>query len=220
MSDFLTKLIDDSSTALECPVCFETSQKPIYQCIEGHLICSICRLKVASCPVCKVPYNGLHMRNRTAEENARKLDQMIQQTEEILSEDNTSQGQDVVDGSAETENVIEEPEQIGPEKSKSGQGLVGIAQPTIKRPRETPGPDSSPDGMRAGPSGIQKRPRTSSPTDGLMKDGASPYAHALRLKPVKVTLKNLRLEDLGRKKAEEDLAKKAEEDDEKKRFED
>ena len=66
------------------------------------------------------------MRNRTAEENARKLDQMIQQTEEIFSEDKTSQGQDEVDGSAETESIIVEPQpqKINPEKNKSGKELI------------------------------------------------------------------------------------------------
>ena len=48
------------------------------------------------------------MRNRTAEENARKLDEMKILSKKILSEDKTNQGQDVVGGSAETENVIEE----------------------------------------------------------------------------------------------------------------
>jgi chromosome segregation ATPase len=37
MIDFLIKLIDDSTAALECPVCLETTQEPTYQCLESSL---------------------------------------------------------------------------------------------------------------------------------------------------------------------------------------
>ena len=36
---------------LECPVCFEISRPPIYQCPEGHIICSACK------PLLKVDMN-------------------------------------------------------------------------------------------------------------------------------------------------------------------
>ena len=68
------------------------------------MICSKCRPKEDKCPICRVPYDGRFMRNRTAEDNAKKLDQMIQEREEIFSEDKTSQGLDVLDVSAESEN--------------------------------------------------------------------------------------------------------------------
>merc|ERR1719402_1821413 len=90
MIDFLIKLIGDSSAALECPVCLETTQEPTYQCLESHLICSKCRPNVDSCPICQVPYNGLLMRNRTAEENSRKLAEMITKRGELFLEDEES----------------------------------------------------------------------------------------------------------------------------------
>ena len=38
---------------LECPVCFQIPRNPpIYQCINGHLICSICQEKIKDiCPL-------------------------------------------------------------------------------------------------------------------------------------------------------------------------
>ena len=40
---------------LECPVCFQIPRNPpIYQCINGHLICSICQEKIKDiCPQVK-----------------------------------------------------------------------------------------------------------------------------------------------------------------------
>ena len=38
MVDFLTKSIQEKESDLECPVCFETAEVPIYMCPEMHLI--------------------------------------------------------------------------------------------------------------------------------------------------------------------------------------
>ena len=38
---------------LECPICFELSRPPVYQCPEGHIICHNCRPRVSRCPVCR-----------------------------------------------------------------------------------------------------------------------------------------------------------------------
>ena len=37
---------------LECPVCFQIPRNsPIYQCVNGHLICSVCKEKIKDiCP--------------------------------------------------------------------------------------------------------------------------------------------------------------------------
>merc|ERR1719309_687096 len=59
--NILTKLIDDFTEELICPVCLDTTQEPIYQCLESHLICSKCRPNVEKCPICQVPYNGFIM---------------------------------------------------------------------------------------------------------------------------------------------------------------
>ena len=40
--------------ALECPVCFETPKVgPLYQCKNGHILCSGCIEKVRECPQCR-----------------------------------------------------------------------------------------------------------------------------------------------------------------------
>ena len=68
---------------LECPICFELSRPPVYQCPEGHIICHNCRPRVSRCPVCRfvfkvslkllrtlidnVVYQGPDIRNRFIE---------------------------------------------------------------------------------------------------------------------------------------------------------
>lgn len=53
---------------LECPICFELSRPPIYQCPEGHIICNDCRPKVSRCPVCRFVFQGTpDIRNRFIE---------------------------------------------------------------------------------------------------------------------------------------------------------
>ncbi|XP_023336598.1 receptor-interacting serine/threonine-protein kinase 4 isoform X2 [Eurytemora carolleeae] len=53
---------------IECPICFELSRPPIFQCPEGHIICSECRPRVSRCPVCRFEFKGLpNIRNRYVE---------------------------------------------------------------------------------------------------------------------------------------------------------
>jgi len=52
---------------LECPICFELSRPPVYQCPEGHIICHRCRPKVTRCPVCRFVFKGPDIRNRFIE---------------------------------------------------------------------------------------------------------------------------------------------------------
>ncbi|XP_010456725.1 PREDICTED: E3 ubiquitin-protein ligase SINA-like 7 [Camelina sativa] len=51
---------------LECPICFETLTKPIFQCDDGHLACSSCCPKLSNkCPTCAFPIG--HIRCRAME---------------------------------------------------------------------------------------------------------------------------------------------------------
>ena len=39
---------------LECPVCFQTiDSAPIYQCLNGHVVCKDCHSKLDNCPICR-----------------------------------------------------------------------------------------------------------------------------------------------------------------------
>lgn len=38
---------------LECGVCCEAMQPPIFQCVEGHTLCCACKARVQQCPVCR-----------------------------------------------------------------------------------------------------------------------------------------------------------------------
>ena len=55
---------------LECPVCLEISRPPIYQCPEGHLICSACKPLLKSCCLCETKFTDPPIRCRFAEKLA------------------------------------------------------------------------------------------------------------------------------------------------------
>ena len=56
---------------LECPVCIEVSRPPIYQCEEGHIICSSCKPLLKVCPHnCGQKYSEPAIRCRFAEKLA------------------------------------------------------------------------------------------------------------------------------------------------------
>ncbi|XP_034251040.1 E3 ubiquitin-protein ligase SIAH2-like [Thrips palmi] len=40
---------------LECPVCVDTMESPVRQCVNGHCVCNACRTRVSSCPLCRGP---------------------------------------------------------------------------------------------------------------------------------------------------------------------
>lgn len=44
---------DDVLPLLECPVCFDLPLPPIRTCIQGHIICADCCLKLPRCPLCQ-----------------------------------------------------------------------------------------------------------------------------------------------------------------------
>lgn len=47
---------------LECGVCMERMQPPIYQCREGHTLCCSCRQRLTSCPTCRSPELNIRCR--------------------------------------------------------------------------------------------------------------------------------------------------------------
>ncbi|ODM92660.1 E3 ubiquitin-protein ligase Siah2 [Orchesella cincta] len=53
---------------LNCPICFETPEKEIYQCVNGHTICNICSENINECPQCREPYGPKKIRNRALEQ--------------------------------------------------------------------------------------------------------------------------------------------------------
>ncbi len=72
--DKLLRIIQEQ-LGLECPVCFDDFftkksstglTKSVYQCSNGHLICSSCKDKLSRCPVCRSPCPNWN-RNRLAD---------------------------------------------------------------------------------------------------------------------------------------------------------
>ena len=65
--------IEEKEASLECPVCLETADIPIFRCTKEHLICSKCRHRLTDCPVCRIPYQGDPERYRLAEKIVKEL---------------------------------------------------------------------------------------------------------------------------------------------------
>jgi len=57
---------------LECPVCLQISMPPIYQCPEGHIVCSACKPLLKACCLCETKYTDPPIRCRFAEKLAAK----------------------------------------------------------------------------------------------------------------------------------------------------
>ena len=72
--EFVTKTIISQEAWLECPVCVQTAEPPIYKCPMDHLICSHCfpRMK-GKCPTCRAGLSSNGVIYRLAEEIWREL---------------------------------------------------------------------------------------------------------------------------------------------------
>merc|ERR550519_1730149 len=83
--DHIQIQIDKLSLRLECPVCLEVAKEPIFQCVDGHLICQNCRPKINACPTCRIKYVGKFnwKRHRHAEQDAEDLEDLFKQIVEL-----------------------------------------------------------------------------------------------------------------------------------------
>lgn len=65
------KRINRVDSIYECPICCSSYEKgtPIYQCVNGHVICEKCwqSLTIVECPSCRVDMKDLRVRNRALE---------------------------------------------------------------------------------------------------------------------------------------------------------
>lgn len=53
---------------LKCPVCWEVPESNIYQCSNGHIVCSSCSFSLTECPCCRIKYETHKIRNRSLEQ--------------------------------------------------------------------------------------------------------------------------------------------------------
>merc|ERR1712131_461180 len=63
----MTRTLEDS---LECPVCRDKISGHVYQCHAGHVMCSPCRTRLLTCPVCRSLLTLPAIRNRALEKLA------------------------------------------------------------------------------------------------------------------------------------------------------
>merc|ERR1711913_160210 len=80
----LASQIQRLETNLECPICTETASTPIYQCTEGHLVCSSCEARVGKCALCRQNCRGLSIRNRYAEKDSEELGRLIAERSRVM----------------------------------------------------------------------------------------------------------------------------------------
>lgn len=65
--------VDELRKSLECPVCFHTPKAgPLYQCKNGHILCSGCSDKVKQCPECRADLPDDRIRSLFAEKQLEK----------------------------------------------------------------------------------------------------------------------------------------------------
>jgi hypothetical protein len=67
----MKRKLSEMEEVVQCPVCHVIPRAgPIYQCVNGHLICKDCEEKVTGglCPVCRVPLPPGKIRNLAAEQ--------------------------------------------------------------------------------------------------------------------------------------------------------
>ena len=83
-------IIKDLEEELECIVCLETAQAPLYCCQEQHLVCSDCRPRIretGECPSCRVRYPGGELlRHRAAERTAVRLGTIREELSQLIIE--------------------------------------------------------------------------------------------------------------------------------------
>ncbi len=67
---------------LKCPVCFKFPRDPpVYQCSNGHIMCTSCHDRLSDCPICRIKLEG-KIRNRVAEKLLEKIPLSCQFEEE------------------------------------------------------------------------------------------------------------------------------------------
>ena len=62
---YLQESLKGKEKELECPVCLETAQVPIFMCQESHLVCHNCLPKLKTCPECREKMPNPPKRHRT-----------------------------------------------------------------------------------------------------------------------------------------------------------
>ena len=72
--NILMNIIFSKEAWLQCPVCYQTAEPPIYRCPMDHLICSRCHPRMkGKCPTCRASFSSDGMIFRLAEESWREL---------------------------------------------------------------------------------------------------------------------------------------------------
>ena len=79
MKQFLRETIKRKELSLECPVCTELAEAPIYCCSEQHLICKDCKGQVDRCPMCREIYG------RQGARRHRGAEQVFEEIKELRS---------------------------------------------------------------------------------------------------------------------------------------
>ena len=83
----LNRSINELEEELECVVCLNTVESPLYCCQNQHLVCSSCRPGVRErgrCPSCRAQYPGGDLlRHRAAERNGERLRRLRQELTQL-----------------------------------------------------------------------------------------------------------------------------------------
>ena len=83
--EYLEGALKQKEEELECPVCLETAEVPIFMCNDSHLVCNICLEKLQTCPECRKKYPRNPKRHRYAEKLVDEKEKLKNKISSILN---------------------------------------------------------------------------------------------------------------------------------------
>ena len=86
--NFLINSVQEKEKELECPVCLDVAQVPIYMCQDFHLICNTCLPKLKKCPQCGKKMPTPAKRHRYAEKHLDEKKQLEIKIDSIVNRAN------------------------------------------------------------------------------------------------------------------------------------
>ena len=84
--NYLQESLQEKEKELECPVCLETAEVPIFMCHESHLVCNTCLPKLKTCPECREKMPNPSKRHRYAEKQLEEAKKVQHKIDSILKD--------------------------------------------------------------------------------------------------------------------------------------
>ncbi|XP_018917931.1 uncharacterized protein [Bemisia tabaci] len=110
---YRTRILKRWRAVMKCPICLFTAEPPFELCSNGHRICHQCRVRLQSCPICRVSLAN-NVKDRAMEELHQAL-RPPPTNRNVLNED-----------SEEEEEAERRPQRREEERREARQGQMGL----------------------------------------------------------------------------------------------